>query len=57
MPGINKLRTIEHVERCIVANKLAVRTIKERAKKVLQLIQKCAQEAPEVRDGNPIKWD
>ena len=57
MPGINKLRTIEHVERCIVANKLAVRTIKERAKKVLQLIQKCAQEAPEVRDDNPLKWD
>ena len=57
MPGINKLRTIEHVERCIVANKLAVLTIKERAKQVLQLIQKCAKEAPEVRDGNPLKWD
>lgn len=54
MPGVNKLRTYEHVRRSIEANKLTVRTIKERAKKVLELIQKCAKEAPEVRDGNPL---
>jgi beta-glucosidase len=53
MPGMNKLRTFEHVRRSIEANKLTVPTIKERAKKVLELIQKCAKEAPEVCDGNP----
>lgn len=54
MPGINKLRTSENVGRSIVANKLTVRTIKERAKNVLELLQKCAKGAPEVRDGNPL---
>lgn len=55
MPGINKLRTSENVERTIAANKVAVHTIKERAKNVLKLIQKCAKGAPEVRDGNQLK--
>ena len=53
MPGLNKWRTFEKVERSIVARKVAVHTIKERAKKVLELVQKCAREAPEVRDDNP----
>jgi beta-glucosidase len=51
MPGINKLRTSENVGRSIVANKLTVHTIKERAKNVLELLQKCAKGAPEVRDS------
>jgi hypothetical protein len=54
MPGVNKWRTFEKVERSIVARKVVVHTIKERAKKVLELVQKCAREAPEVRDDNPL---
>src|SRR6267154_522515 len=54
MPGVNKWRTFEKVERSIVARKVAVHTIKERAKKVLELVQKCAREATEVREGNPL---
>ncbi|TEB28299.1 glycoside hydrolase [Coprinellus micaceus] len=42
MPGTNKWRTLE----------LTVRTIKERAKNVLNLVQKCAQGAPEILDGD-----
>jgi hypothetical protein len=53
MPGVNKWRTVEKVERSIAARKVAVHTIKERAKKVLELVQKCAREAPEVRDNKP----
>ncbi len=52
MPGMNKRRTFEQVERFIEAKKLAVHTIKERAKKVLELLKKCAKGAPEVREGN-----
>jgi hypothetical protein len=52
MPGINKLRTSENVGRSVVANKLTVHTIKERAKNVLELLQKCAKGAPEVRGSN-----
>jgi beta-glucosidase len=54
MPGLNKRRTLENVERSIVGRKVAVHTIKERAKKVLEFVQKCAREAPEVRDDNPL---
>ena len=54
MPGLNKWRTFQNVERSIVARKVTVQTIKERAKKVLELVQKCAREAPEVRDDNPL---
>lgn len=52
MPGQNKWRTFEKVERSIMARKVAVHTIKERAKKVLELVQKCAREAPEILDGD-----
>lgn len=54
MPGLNTWRTFQNVERSIVARKVTVQTIKERAKKVLELVQKCAREAPEVRDDNPL---
>lgn len=57
MPGVNIWRTFEKVERSIGARKVAVRTIKERAKKVLELVQKSAREAPEVRDDNPLMTD
>lgn len=48
MPGTNKWRTLELVSRSIAARKVTVRTIKERARKVLELVQRCAKEAPEV---------
>jgi beta-glucosidase len=52
MPGPNKWRTPEAVMRSIMAKKVTVRTIKERARKVLELVQKCAKEAPEVRSSD-----
>jgi beta-glucosidase len=55
MPGANKWRTLEQVMRCITANKLTVRTIKERARKVLELVQKCAKGAPEVRSSGALQ--
>ena len=48
IPGIGKWRTIDYVNRSIKARKLTVTTVKQRAKKVLELVQKCAQKAPEV---------
>ena len=54
MPGLNKWRIFEKIERSIVARKVAVLTIKERAKKVLELVQKCAREAPEVRNDSHL---
>lgn len=48
MPGTNKWRTRDYVSRCIQARKLTVATVKQRVKKVLELVQKCAQRAPEV---------
>ncbi|KAH9994097.1 glycoside hydrolase family 3 protein [Russula compacta] len=52
MSGINKWRTFEHVGRCIGAKKVTIRTVKERARQVLELVQKCAKQAPEVLDGD-----
>ena len=49
MPGLNKWRTFEQVGRCIAAKEVGAYTIKQRAKKVLELVQRCAKEAPEVR--------
>ena len=53
MPGTNKWRTLDLTKRCINARKVTVRTIKERALQVLKLVQKCAQEAPEVSLRSP----
>lgn len=53
MPGINKWRTLDLTKRSINARKLTIRTIKERALQVLKIVQKCAQEAPEVGTKNP----
>lgn len=55
MPGVNKWRTRDYINRSIEARKLTVTTIKQRVKKVLELVQKCAQRAPEVSImANPI---
>jgi hypothetical protein len=48
MPGVNKWRTRDYLNRCIEARKVTVATIKERVKKVLELVKKCAKGAPEV---------
>ena len=48
MPGVNKWRSLELVGRSLAARKVTVRTIKERARKVLELAKKAAQGAPEV---------
>ena len=51
IPGVGKWRTLEYVKRSIQARKVPVTatTVKQRAKKVLELVQKCAQKAPEVK--------
>ena len=49
MPGVNKWRSLDQVSRSIQSRKVTVHTIKERAKNVLKLVQKCAQGAPEVQ--------
>lgn len=49
MPGLNKWRTIDFVNRSIQARKVTPKAIKQRARKVLELVQKCATGAPEVR--------
>jgi len=48
MPGLNKWRTLELVNRSIQARKVTTKTIKQRARKVLEFVQKCAKNAPEV---------
>jgi hypothetical protein len=48
MPGINKWRSVDLVTRSIQSRKIMPRTLKERAKNVLRLVQKCAAGAPEV---------
>ena len=49
MPGLNKWRTYDLVTRSISSFKVMDRTLKERARNVLNLVQKCARGAPEVR--------
>ncbi|KAG2134498.1 glycoside hydrolase family 3 protein [Suillus clintonianus] len=55
MPGIYKWRTLDLMNRAIVSKKLTVRTIKERARKVVELAKRVAQEAPEIIDGDGIE--
>ncbi|KAJ7070143.1 beta-glucosidase [Mycena amicta] len=55
MPGTNKWRSLDLVNRSIVSRKLTHRVVKERARKVLELVQKCAVGAPEVIDGDGIE--
>ncbi|KAF9229019.1 glycoside hydrolase family 3 protein [Gyrodon lividus] len=55
MPGTNKWRTLDLMNRSIWSRKLTVRTIKERAKKVVELAKRVAQEAPQILDGDGIE--
>ncbi|KAG8911925.1 hypothetical protein FRC01_005402 [Tulasnella sp. 417] len=52
MPGVNKWRVDEKVQRCITANKITVRTVKERAASVLRLVQQLSRTNAEVIDGD-----
>ncbi|KIO27413.1 glycoside hydrolase family 3 protein [Tulasnella calospora MUT 4182] len=52
MPGVNKWRVDEKVQRCISANKFTVRTIKERAASVLRLVRQLSKTNAEVIDGD-----
>ncbi|THH33096.1 hypothetical protein EUX98_g1111 [Antrodiella citrinella] len=56
MPGTNKWRTLDLMNRSIQSRKITVRTVKERARKVLELAQKCAQGAPEILDGDGLEY-
>ncbi|KAF5348348.1 hypothetical protein D9758_010946 [Tetrapyrgos nigripes] len=55
MPGTNKWRTLDLVSRSIGSRKVTLRTVKERARKVLELVKRCAQECPEILDGDGIE--
>ncbi|KXN84309.1 putative beta-glucosidase I [Leucoagaricus sp. SymC.cos] len=55
MPGLNKWRTLELVNRSIQARKVTPKIIKQRARKVLELVQKCAKGAPEILDGDGLE--
>jgi beta-glucosidase len=48
MPGVNKFRSPHHISWSIQSRKVTLETIKCRARKVLELVQKCAKGAPEV---------
>ncbi|KAG8943855.1 hypothetical protein FRC04_002478 [Tulasnella sp. 424] len=52
MPGVNKWREDEKVQRCIKAKKITVRTVKERAASVLNLVKDLSKTNAEVIDGN-----
>ncbi|KAI0355239.1 beta-glucosidase [Trametes cingulata] len=55
MPGTNKWRTLDLMNRSIQSRKITKRTVKERARKVLELVQRCAKGAPEILDGDGIE--
>lgn len=55
MPGTNKWRTLDLVGRTITARKVTKRTVKERARNVLEFVKRCAQEAPEVLDRGDVE--
>ncbi|KAG8906251.1 hypothetical protein FRB99_007313 [Tulasnella sp. 403] len=52
MPGVQKWRAHDKVNRSIQAQKTSVRTIKERAAKVLELVKKLCATTPDVIDGD-----
>ncbi|KAH9920187.1 beta-glucosidase [Amylocystis lapponica] len=55
MPGTNKWRTLDLMNRSIQSRKIMRRTVLERATKVLELVQKCAAAAPEILDGDGLE--
>jgi beta-glucosidase len=52
MPGDKKWRTLDYVSRAIQARKLTDTTLKQRARNVLGLVKKCAQNSPEIMDDD-----
>ncbi|EJT97240.1 beta-glucosidase [Dacryopinax primogenitus] len=52
MPGTDGWRTASKVIRSIEATKLTLPIVKERARAVLKLVQRCAKGAPEILDGD-----
>jgi beta-glucosidase len=48
MPGVNKFRSAYHLAWSVHSRKTTLETIKARARKVLDLVQKSAKGAPEV---------
>ncbi|KAG9012138.1 hypothetical protein FRB94_011835 [Tulasnella sp. JGI-2019a] len=52
MPGVTKWRTHDKVNRAITARKTTVRQVKERAKKVLELVKALSATNSEVIDGD-----
>jgi beta-glucosidase len=48
MPGEQKWRQHHLVNRALFSKKVTIRTVKERARKVLELVKKCCAGAPEV---------
>ncbi|KAF7296605.1 Glycoside hydrolase family 3 protein [Mycena chlorophos] len=55
MPGVNKWRSLDLMNRSIASRKLTQRVVKQRATKVLELVKKCAIGAPEVLDGDGLE--
>ncbi|KZP04828.1 glycoside hydrolase family 3 protein [Athelia psychrophila] len=55
MPGTNKWRTLDLMNRSIQSRKIMARTVKEHARKTVELVQKCAKGAPEILDGDGIE--
>ncbi|KAG5642853.1 hypothetical protein DXG03_002030 [Asterophora parasitica] len=55
MPGTNKWRTLDLVNRTIQARKLTTRDVRARARTVLELVKKCAAGAPEILDGDGLE--
>ncbi|KAF5386896.1 hypothetical protein D9615_002114 [Tricholomella constricta] len=55
MPGTNKWRTLDLVNRTLQARKLTTRDVRARARTVLELVKKCAAGAPEILDGDGLE--
>ncbi|KAL0065948.1 hypothetical protein AAF712_007075 [Marasmius tenuissimus] len=55
MPGTNKWRTLDKVNRSIGSRKIYRGTVLERARKVLELVQRCCKEGAEILDGDGIE--
>jgi len=55
MPGTNKWRTLDLMNRSIISRKITARTVKERARAVLELIQRSCKEAPEIIDNGDVE--
>ncbi|KAG7086260.1 hypothetical protein E1B28_002228 [Marasmius oreades] len=55
MPGTNKWRSLDLVTRSIGSRKIARGTVLERARKVLELVQRCCKEGGEILDGDGVE--